>query len=887
MGQNTHADLLRFNGGIFADSTALPLNSKQIRLLIEAARANWKHVEPAIFGTLLERALDPEERHRLGAHYTPRAYVERLVMPTIIEPLRADWQDVQAAALTLDRQGKHIKAVEQIKTFHHQLCKTRVLDPACGSGNFLYVTLEHLKRLEGEVLNVLTEMGETQGLLELQGVTVDPHQMLGLETNPRAARIAESVLWIGYLQWHFRTRGDVHPPEPVLRDFHNIECRDAVLAWDKIEYVTDEMGRPVTRWDGLTYKTHPVTGELVPNENAQVPLENYINPHKAGWPEADFVVGNPPFIGTARMRQALGDGYVEALRKTYPRIPDSADFVMHWWHHAADLTRDRKIRRFGLITTNSLRQIFNRRVVQYHLEQKKPLSLRFAIPDHPWVDSADGAAVRIAMTVAEGGEGEGVLNTLIAEQVSQVEGIDAKLESRVGKLFSDLKIGVNVAGATALNSNSQLSSRGVMLFGSGFIVTPNQAEQLGLGRIPDLERYIREYRNGRDLTQTPRKVMVIDLFGLTAEKTRKCFPEVYQWIYERVKPEREHNRDKWISANWWLHGRPRSKFRPALRNIRCYIATVETSKHRFFVLMDETILPDNMLVNIALDSEYHLGVLLSRLHVAWALAAGGTLEDRPRYNKTRCFETFPFPVLDAESPRRAAPTEGLVGRIGALAKQLDAHHKRQQSLHPGLTLTGIYNVVEKLRRGEALTKKEKKIHELGLVSVLTQLHDELDAAVLEAYGWSDLVPALVGKPGGTIPYSEKSTEQAEAEEQLLLRLVDLNTERTSEEQRGIVRWLRPAFQNPGGEQTEQAGLEAVTTTSSKAATKGKPSWPKAIPEQVQAVRSALAAQSAPISAEQLARSFKRARTDRVGELLDTLVSLGQARHTEKGGYLAG
>lgn len=216
------ADVLRFNGGLFADAHVIELNAEQVNLLAAASRADWRYVEPAIFGTLLERALNPRERHKLGAHYTPRAYVERLVLPTIIEPLRAEWADVQAAALTYKQQRKTKEAVAEIRKFHHQLCQTRVLDPACGSGNFLYVTLEHMKRLEAEVLEVLGSIVKS-GSFELEGLTVDPHQFLGLEINPRAAKIAEMVLWIGYLQWHFRTYGKVNPPEPVLRDFHNIE----------------------------------------------------------------------------------------------------------------------------------------------------------------------------------------------------------------------------------------------------------------------------------------------------------------------------------------------------------------------------------------------------------------------------------------------------------------------------------------------------------------------------------------------------------------------------------------------------------------------------------------------------------------------------------------
>jgi len=193
-------DVLRFNGGLFAEPAAIALDRDQIALLREAAGADWRYVEPAIFGTLLERALDARERHKLGAHYTPRAYVERLVLPTVIEPLRAEWREVQVAALTFEQQGKHKDAVAEIRAFHRHLCALRVLDPACGSGNFLYVTLEHMKRLEGEVLNLLHDLGESQGLLQLEGITVDPHQFLGLEINPRAARIAEMVLWIGYLQ---------------------------------------------------------------------------------------------------------------------------------------------------------------------------------------------------------------------------------------------------------------------------------------------------------------------------------------------------------------------------------------------------------------------------------------------------------------------------------------------------------------------------------------------------------------------------------------------------------------------------------------------------------------------------------------------------------------
>jgi len=854
--------VLRFNGELFADGEALPVTEAQLELLIHAAEANWESVEPAIFGTLLERALDPVERHKLGAHYTPRAYVERLVLPTIIEPLRDDWEAARAAAVTLARGGKMKEARAEVQTFLNRLCSVTVLDPACGTGNFLYVTLEHLKRLEGEVRDVLRGFGEMQEGFEGLGRTVDPHQLLGIELNPRAAAIAELVLWIGYLQWHFRTFGERMPAEPIIKAFHNIECRDAVLAYDRAEPVLDDDGNPVTRWDGRTTKPHPVTGKEVPDEFAQIAELRYVNPRKADeWPKADFIVGNPPFIGASKLREALGDGYATAIRKAYSELNESCDFVMYWWDRAAHLLRGGGVERFGFITTNSLRQTFNRRVIEPHLSAKDPVSLIFAIPDHPWVDSADGAAVRIAMTVADSGSLEGDLYRVVAETPLADGASELVLSGRRGLIHADLTIGANVAAVQSLRASQELTCPGVKLHGAGFIVTPDEAEKLGLGRVAGLENHIHLYRNGRDLTATARNVMVIDLYGLTAEQVRTSFPEVYQHLFDQVKPERDLNNRPTYRENWWIFGEPRGKFRPALKGLPRYITTVETMKHRVFMFFDASILPDNTLINFAFDDAYHLGVLSSRAHVVWALAAGGRLGvgNDPRYNKTRCFETFPFPE----------PSTDVVSRIRQLAEDLDAHRKRQQALHPELTMTDMYNVLEKLRSGEALSAKEKVIHEQGLVSVLKQIHDDLDAAVFEAYGWP-----------GTL-----------TDDEILTRLVALNAERAEEEARGIVRWLRPEFQNPEGRAaaSESQGTlikEAGAVAAGAAGRTRKTPWPKTLAEQAQAVRGALSAHRGAVSADQLAKTFARARVDRIEELLEALASLGQARELPDGRFAA-
>jgi hypothetical protein len=855
------AHILKFNGGLFESTKALPLTRDQLGLLIEAADSRWRDVEPAIFGTLLERALDPAERHALGAHYTPRAYVERLVIPTLVEPLRDDWRSSQAVITEQVNAGDREAAIETARAFHRQLCSTRVLDPACGSGNFLYVSLEHMKRLEGEVLETLHVLGDTQQSLEHTGLTVDPHQLLGLELNPRAAVVADLVLWIGYLQWHFRTRGDAQPPIPVISNFHNIVEADALLAWKKKIPLVDKQGNAVTQWDGVTTKKHPTTGQDIPDETARIAVYDYIDVLEAKWPEADFIVGNPPFIGGKDIRAELGDGYVKALRKAYDLVPDSADFVMYWWQRAAELVRNSKIRRFGFITTNSLPQVFNRKVVAQNLSASSdaklaPLSLIFAIPDHPWLKSAfsdgqgatDHAAVRIAMTVAERGEHVGHLYRVKDEGTTSAEGTDVELIEETGRIFADLRIGADVAGAMLLKAQEDLCCPGVKLHGAGFIVTPDQAAALGLGRISGLEKHIRPYLNGRDLTGSSRNVMVIDLFGLSIEQVRKLFPEVYQHVYDQVKPERDQNRRASYSEKWWIFGEPRSAFRPALKGLPRYISTVETAKHRVFVFLDANTLPDNMLVNIASADAFHFGVLSSKIHVCWALAAGGRLGvgNDPRYNKTRCFDPFPFP--DANQSQKQT--------IRQIAERLDAHRKRQQRLHPKLTLTETYNVLEKLRANEELTTEDRSIYEMGLVRILRQIHDELDEAVFAAYGWS---PAL-------------STEQ------LLANVVALNAERRAEEASGLIRWLRPEFQAPNSPAVQQT-LGGLVPIQSPAVARRKQPWPTTLTDQFRVIKDALRA--TPFQTpQQIASGFKPASRIRVQEILQTLTALGQTRQVE-------
>ena len=848
----------QFNGGLFAEPIALSLNKEQLIVLGLAASSDWADVEPAIFGTLLERALDPKERHRLGAHYTPRAYVERLVRPTIEEPLRAEWDNVRAQVIRLvSKAGSEVnikvlaEARKIVETFYLRLKHIHVLDPACGTGNFLYVALDVFKRIENEVIDLLDSLGRDRTLLTF-GDVVNPEQFLGVEINPRAKEIAELVLWIGWLQWQIRTRGyKSRPQEPILRDYHNIECRDAVLAYDAKELLLDDEGKPVTRWNGETMKVSPVTGEEIPDDTVRVPVYRYVNPRKAEWPEAEFIVGNPPFIGNKKMRDALDTGYVDALRAAYPIVPESADYVMYWWHAAANLTATRRARRFGLITTNSITHSAARSVVALHLNADEPISVVFAIPDHPWADSETGAAVRVAMTVGEYGKSDGMLTVAVREHPTGGDAVDVELLGRAGRITSALSVGPDLTAAASLKANRDMSFMGVTSSGDGFRLTSVQLGTLGLRRS-ELPQVVRRYVIGRDLLQIPDERFIIDFTGFSEDRARREFPDLFQWLIDRVRPTREARRANTVDSlsyakNWWLFAKYRPEMRRGLQGLKRFTATAETSKHRVVTFLAGDVLPDHTVFAIASADAVILGVLSSRVHRTWLLTNGSTLEDRPRWRNSTCFDPFPFP--DPDEPTKQ--------RIRDLGEQLDAHRKRQQLVHPALTITGMYNVLEKLRAGEALTPKEKVIHEQGLVSVLKQIHDDLDAAVFDAYGWPhDLT-----------------------DEQILERLVALNAERAEEERKGLVRWLRPEFQNPSGkgvQEQQRIGLELEVAEASEGAPAAPAVWPKELPSQIAAVRDLVttAVPAKSWTAQAAAGAFRGARRKDVELILESLAALG-------------
>lgn len=892
-----NATLRRFNGSLFKSGKALPLDRDEITELWNAAGRDWSDVEPAIFGTLLERALNPQLRSKLGAHFTPRAYVERLVVPTIIEPLRAEWSITKSLVEDLRAKDDHKGAIDAVRAYHHMLCTIQILDPACGTGNFLYVSLELMKRLEGEVLVALEELGDDQRRFAMAGETVSPHQFFGLEINARAVPIAEMVLWIGFLKWQLKTSGLSAISEPVLHSYGTIRRQDALIAHDTPVVRRDGSGRPVARWD-LTMKQHPVTGVAVPDPEASEPVWDYPRATRAEWPEVEFIVGNPPFIAGKDMRRRLGDGYAEACWSVRPHIPGGADLVMHFWDEAAarllrpsTAARPNPLRRFGFITTNSITQTFSRRVMERHLKAERPLSLVFAVPNHPWVEAADKAAVRIAMTVAEAGDRKGILAETTAEQNLETDSPDVALNRREGKLQARLSLGRGPSQTSPLRANQMIASRGVSLHGAGFLVTPEKARELGLGTVEGLDAHILNYRNGRDLAQRPRGLMVIDLYPMDAGEVVARFPAIYQHVLDTVKPERDSNNMKFRREKWWWFGATHKDLREFLQHLPRYIGTVETSKHRISQFLGADVRPDNKIVAIGLDSAAHLAILSSRVHVIWSIAKGGWMGvgNDPVYAKSETFDPFPFPQMAALSATDTDPMLAQHDRLRELGEQLDQFRKDRQAEHPALTMTGMYNALERLRELEngfdvtPLQPSERAIYQAGLISVLKKLHDDIDRAVLTAYGWEDLIDPLVGKPGATLPCPHNMAAQEDAEQAMLTRLVALNQRRAGEEAQGEVRWLRPDYQSPRLPQKPRSS-HPEPHPSPTAAGRGfdrRVTWPADGLEQFRLVRDMLARNSAPAPAAAVWSVLEGRNTtmrkNRVQEVLDLLVATGLAR----------
>ena len=650
-----------FNGDLFNTIDTVEFSRAALGKLLDATERDWRNIDPSIFGTLFERALDVTKRSQLGAHYTDPEDIMRVVDPVVMAPLRREWETVRDHASDLLAEDIPDGARTHLEAFRQRLFDVSVLDPACGSGNFLFLALRSLLDLEKEVIDFDAAQNwgsmrpeERPGLLP----RVRPDQMMGLETNPYAAELARTALWIGFIQWH-QANGFPYTHQPILTSLVSITPRDAILS------ATD----------------------------ADAPLE-------PEWPDAEYIIGNPPFLGGKRLRAELGDEYVDSLFRVYrSRVPAEADLVCYWFDKARVMLEQGRTKRVGLLATQGIRGGANRRILQ---RIKRSGDIFLAWSDHPWI--LDGAAVHISIVGFDDG----------SEANRELDG------QAVQSINANLTSGADLTAAVKLPQNLGVAFMGDTK-GGAFDIPDLLAQEMLATPNADGRRnsdVVKSWVNGRDITDRSRNMWIVD-FGDMPEDQAALYEAPFEYAKAQVRPSRINNKRQLYAEYWWLHMEPRPGMRKAFEGLDRYIVTPRVSKHRLFVWLDKRTLPDSATIAIAREDDYTFGVLHSRFHELWARGMGTQVREAEsgfRYTPTTCFETFPFPE----------PTEDQRNAIALAAERLN--ELREGWLNP-VTDDGQPALTGNTLRQRTLTNLYN-----DRPSWLANVHDSLDAAVADAYG---------------------------------------------------------------------------------------------------------------------------------------------------------
>lgn len=690
-----------FNGGLFDSDHALPVTSDDIGQLLQAAGRDWSQIDPSILGTLFERGLDPAKRSQLGAHYTDRDKIMMIVQPVIIDPLEAEWADALARMTALVEKAptqtkekllrgaelaKRTKALNDAGAIHsafiERLANFRVLDPACGSGNFLYVALKAIKDIEHRANLDAEALGLPRGFPR-----VGPECVLGIELNPYAAELARVSVWIGEIQW-MRRNGFDAAKNPILRPLDTIECRDAII-------------NP----DGTATE----------------------------WPQADVIIGNPPFLGAKLMKRMLGAEETEAIRSLYnARLPGFTDLVCYWLENARSHIEAGKATRAGFVATNSIRKNTNLPVLRRIVRSTRIFE---AWSEKKW--TVEGAAVDVSLICFGNADGSATLDGQIVEAIN-----------------ADLTSGLDLTKTAPQSENREAAYLGIQKSGP-FDVPGSTArewlrEPLNPNRQPN-SLVLKPYWNGDDVTSRPRDVWLIDLpLGLD-EIDASLFVRPFEHV--ETTPDSDGKIIKELRAElgdragprWWEQHWPRPEMRARISAVRRYIVTPETAQYRLFVWLSLPTLPDKNLVVIPREDDTTFGILHSRFHEIWAIRKGSDLQDRPRYTHTSVFTTFPFPEgLTPDIPAADYADDPRAQKIAAAAARLN--ELRENWLNPDDLAVRVPEVVPGypdriLPKDEEAAKELKKRTLTNLYNArpqwLANAHAALDEAVAEAYGWGE------------------------------------------------------------------------------------------------------------------------------------------------------
>jgi type II restriction/modification system DNA methylase subunit YeeA len=689
--------ILHFNGGLFDDDTALPLDADSLDILRNIARLDWSAIDPSIFGTLFERILDPNTK-MVGAHYTDPDKIMMIVNPVIVRPLTAEWETTKAELVDIlsrgrTRDGKPgptalSRAEARLDSYLQRLDRVRILDPACGSGNFLYLALQSLKDLERRVIVEAHELG-----LSLRVIHCGPHNVKGIEINPYAAELARTSIWIGNIQW-LRRNGFEARKEPVLDNLDEIECRDAL----------------VTKNEDGSYQ-------------------------EAEWPEAEFIVGNPPFVGAKLMNRKIGREMTAVYRSVFEgRLAAFTDFVCYWFEKARVSIKNHEATRVGLVATNSIRKNTNLPVLKAIVSELKIFE---TWSEEQW--TVDGANVDVSIVCFSARE---------SSDAPRLNGVD------VSHINADLTTGIDLTRAKILLENRRRSFLGIQKSGPfdvpGIIardwlvapVNPNGHQN---------QTILKPYWNGDDLTGRPRDVWFIDMPLGSSSRDAALWEAPFSYLLtardENGKSLQELRAPHGFASateHWWEPWRPRPAMRSQIEQLSRYIVTAETAQYRLFVWLRYPILPDKNLIIFPREDDTAFGILHSRFHEAWSLRKGSDLEDRPRYTSSTTFETFPFPTgLTPSVPAKDYVEDPRAIAIAKAAKRLD--ELRNGWLNPPDLIDIVPEVVPgypdrilpKTEEAATILKKRTLTNLYNeRPQWLADAHRELDAAVAAAYGWS-------------------------------------------------------------------------------------------------------------------------------------------------------
>jgi hypothetical protein len=612
--------ILHFNGGLFDNENVLPLDSADMDIIADIDSLDWGAIEPSIFGTLFERGLDPAKRSQLGAHYTSRDDILLIVEPVLMAPLRREWNELQAECSRLKEQldqekGKGAETIrkqisEKLRAFADKIAAIKVLDPACGSGNFLYVALRLLLDLQSEVINFSDEMG-AGGFF----ISVTPAQLYGIETNEYAYELAQMTIQIGYIQW-LRDNGYGQPSEPILRQVKNIQHMDAVLAYDE-------------------------DGKLV----------------EPAWPQVDVIIGNPPFLGGKRMRSELGNEYVNSLFTLYDaRVPREADLVCYWLEKARSMIERQEVRRAGLLATQGIRGGANRKVLE---RIKATGDIFWAQSDREWV--LDGATVHVSMVGFDNGD-ESILtlddNLVAAINPDLTTSTNLTIAKPLAENQSICYMGITPGGAFAISD--KLAEKWLSVSNN-----PNGKSN---------HNVLRPYFNGQDIVGSARGVWIIDFGAKGSFKEAAQYELPFEYVKEHVKPFRDKNKRISYREKWWLHAESRPAMREAIKDLLRYIVTPRVSKYRIFMWIPSNAFVDSATFLFARDDDYFFGVLHSKIHELWARATGTQLREAEsgfRYTPSSTFDTFPFPWAPANEPKDDPRVQTIAHAAKELVEQRD------------------------------------------------------------------------------------------------------------------------------------------------------------------------------------------------------------------------